>query len=332
VIDLGDQQADSPLAKTIAAAFVLPPNEISQPIQTELGWHLFEVTSLTPETVQAYDTVKDKVRDAVAQEKAVDAMYDASVQLEDQVAAGAPFPEVAKNVNAKLLTIDAIDHDGKDAKGADVADLPDRASFIKTAFATASGSDSGLKELANRQGYYVLKVDAVTPPKPKPFADVRGDVVAMWDKQARQNEAQALADKLLDQVKANAAMTALASQEKRASYAPLGPVTRFGEALQRGVLIPSELVSPEVLAHLFDAKVGEAFAAPVADGVVVARLKDIQTAQPTGDLAQGDAQLKSALQSSIASDLMEQLTHGFSSRYPVEVNNKVVDDMVAQAR
>src|SRR6185312_11103425 len=134
VVDLGDLSADSPLAKTIAAAFVMPPNEISQPIQTELGWHLFEVMSITPETVQAFDTVKDKVRDAVAQEKAVDAMYDASVQLEDQVASGTPFAEVAKNVNAKLVTIDAMDHDGKDPKGADVGDLPDRANFIKTAF------------------------------------------------------------------------------------------------------------------------------------------------------------------------------------------------------
>ena len=93
VIDLGDLTADSPLAKSLAAAFVLPPHEISQPTQTELGWHLFEVTALTPETVQAFETVKDKVRDALAQEKAVDAMYDASVQLEDQVAAGTTLPK-----------------------------------------------------------------------------------------------------------------------------------------------------------------------------------------------------------------------------------------------
>jgi len=29
---------------------------------------------------------------------------------------------------------------------------------------------------------------------------------------------------------------------------------------------------------------------------------------------------------------MEQLTRGLSTRYPVEVNNKIVNDMVAQAR
>jgi len=83
---------------------------------------------------------------------------------------------------------------------------------------------------------------------------------------------------------------------------------------------------------LFTTKVGDVFAAPVADGFVVAKVREIRAAAPTGDFAQAETQLKASLQQSIASDLMDQLTRGLSTRYPVEVNNKVVNDMVAQAR
>ena len=70
VVDMGDMTQDSPLAKTIAVVFVMPANEISPPVQTDLGWHLFEVTALTPEEVKNFDDVKEQVRTAVAADKA----------------------------------------------------------------------------------------------------------------------------------------------------------------------------------------------------------------------------------------------------------------------
>jgi peptidyl-prolyl cis-trans isomerase D len=331
VIDMGDLATDSPIAKTIAVAFVLPANEISPPVQTDLGWHLLEVTAITPETVKSFDDVKDAVRVAVAADKGVTAMYDASVQLEDQVAAGAPLPDAAKAVNGRLVTIQAMDRDGKTPFGAEIGDLFDRANFLRLAFSLQKGADSGLKETATRDGYYVVKVDDIMAPSPKPFADVKAQATLMWEKQQREAMAKDIAAKVRAQITPATALNTLEAGDKRLSYAQLGPVTRFGESPQQGAVVDTRRISPELLEPLFAAKVGDVVSAPVLDGIVVARLKEIRPAQ-TADPASGYGQMVDALKSSIGNDLMDQFTRAFGKRYAVEVNHTVVDDLVARAR
>ena len=330
VIDMGDLATDSPLAKTIAVVFVLPANEISPPVQTDLGWHLFEVTAITPENVQPFDTVKEQVRTALVADKGVTAMYDASVQLEDQVAAGASMEDAAKAVGGRHYVFE-LDRDGRTPFGADIANIPERQAFIRTAFTLQSGADSGLKETAARDGYYVLKVESITPPKPKPLGDVKAQATLMWEKQQREAMAREIADKAAAQITATTAMTSLETADKRLSYAPLGPVTRFGESPQQGAVVDTRRVSPEVLEPLFNAKVGDVITATVLDGVVIARLKEIRPAQST-DAASGYGQLVEGLKTAIGSDLMDQITRAFSKRYPVEVNTAIIDDMISRQR
>lgn len=330
VIDMGDLTQDSPLAKTIAVVFVLPANEISPPVQTDLGWHLFEVTAITPEEVKSFDEVKEQVRTALAADKGTTAMYDASVQLEDQVAAGASMEEAAKTVGGTLYTFD-MDRDGNMPLGAAIANIPDRQAFIRTAFSLQSGADSGLKETAGRDGYYVLKVESITPPKPKPLADVKAQATVMWEQQERAAAAKQIADAAAAKITASTALNTLEAADKRLSYGQLGPVTRFGEAPPAGSPIDMRRVSPELLEPLFKANVGDVFTAAVADGVVIARLKEIVPAQPNKPDS-GYAQLADSFKTAIGNDLMEEMSRAFAKRYPLEVNNTVVDDLIVRQR
>lgn len=330
VIDMGDMANDSPLAKTIAVVFVLPEHEISPPVQTDLGWHLFEVTALTPESVKEFDAVKDQVRATVAADKGTTAMYDASVQLEDQVSAGASMEEAAKAVGGQLFTFE-MDRDGLTPEGASIANIPDRQAFIRTAFGLQSGADSGLKETAGRDGYYVLKVNEIVPPHPKPMADVKAQVALMWEKQQREQAAKEIADKAAAEITASTPMNTLEAKDKRLSYAALGPVTRFGEAPQGARPVDAHRVSPELLDALFAAKPGDVVTVPVADGVVVARLKEVRPA-PANVAESGYSQLADSFKTAIGNDLMEEMSRAFGKRYPLEVNNTIVDDMISRQR
>ncbi len=330
LVDMGDLTQDSPLAKTIAVVFVLPANEISPPVQTDLGWHLFEVTAITPEEVKSFDEVKDQVRTAVAADKGTTAMYDASVRLEDQVSAGASMEEAAKTVGGTLYTFD-MDRDGNTPFGAPISNIPDRQAFIRTAFSLQTGADSGLKETATRDGYYVLKVEGITPPKPKPLAEVKAQATVMWEKQEREAAAKQIADAAVAKISASTALNTLEAADKRLSYSVLGPVTRFGESPPLGAPIDMRRVSPELLAPLFNAKVGDVVTAAVADGVVVARLKEIVPAQAAKPES-GYAQLADSFKTAIGNDLMEEMSRAFAKRYPLEVNNTVVDDLILRQR
>jgi peptidyl-prolyl cis-trans isomerase D len=327
VIDLGEMTHESPLVKTIGPAFDLAPHTISQPVETPLGWHLFEVKSVTAESVTPFEEAKDTIRKNIAEDKGVDAVYDASVQLEDLVASGTPLPDIAKTLGARLVEVESTDRDGTDPRGLAVNNLPDPKAFLGVAFATAEGKESRLMDLAARNGYYIVRVEKVIPPTPKPLLDVRSAVAAMWEKQAHAQQAQVIAAKVAAEIGPSTQMSSVEAKDKRFSYAPLGPVTRFGEGLQSGTVVDAARISPELMEKLFAAKIGDTVTAPVADGVVVARLREISLPKPGADLAE-EAQLTQAVRNAIGSDLINQITQAYATRYPVEVNQQVIDQMV----
>jgi parvulin-like peptidyl-prolyl isomerase len=47
------------------AVFSLKKGELSQPVRTEYGYHLIEVTDITPEAQVPYDQVKEKIRSSL---------------------------------------------------------------------------------------------------------------------------------------------------------------------------------------------------------------------------------------------------------------------------
>ena len=330
VIDLGALTATSPLVKTIGDAFKLPAHEISQPIQTPLGWHLFEVTSETAEHVDSFEAVKDAARKNIAADKAADAVYEASTRVEDAMAAGTPFADIAKSVGGHITTIEAVNQDGKDPKGANVPNEIDPKNFLATAFQTAEGKDSRLMDTPARDGYYAVHVEKVTPPTPKPIEELRPQIVALWEAEQRTALAEAEAAKLVANIGASTQLSALATADKRLSYAPLGPTTRFGTGLQSDHLIDAQRVSPDVLDRVFKAKPGDVFAAKVSSGMLIVRLKEIvessPEALPAGDLQQ----IELTLRNEIGSNLIDQMAKAFEDRYPAEMNQKIIDAMIAR--
>jgi peptidyl-prolyl cis-trans isomerase D len=326
-VDLEPMTHDSPLAKMIGAAYDTPVGTITQPVHTDLGWHLFEVKSITPEKTVPFESVVGQIRTAMAEDKGTDALYDASTQLDDGVASGTPLDELAKRVGGHLVQIDAVDQQGHDPQGKEPAGLIDNKRFVDTAFATPVGGTSKLMEIP--KGYYVLTVNAITPPKPKPLADVRKDVTELWEKETRTAAAHALATKLAKDAGPSTPLADLAPKTKGVSFAPLGPLTRFGEGLNAAHMIDSKRVSPELLEKLFTAKPGDVITANVANGTVVARLRDIIPPGDGEDTAKLRAQVANAVKEGIAQDLLAETSQALSERYPAKVNQKVIDHMAA---
>ncbi|MGA1237366.1 MAG: hypothetical protein ACO34E_10915, partial [Limisphaerales bacterium] len=83
-------------------------------------WHLFEVTAETSETVTPFEEVKEQIQQAMQEERGMDAVYEASVDVEDAIAGGTPLKEIAGFIGGKLIEVEAMDRDGKDPRGLDV--------------------------------------------------------------------------------------------------------------------------------------------------------------------------------------------------------------------
>ena len=70
--DLAEMDADTAKLGTLTkadlpegtedAVFALAEGEVSQPIESDLGWHVFRVTERKDEIVASFDQVKDGIR------------------------------------------------------------------------------------------------------------------------------------------------------------------------------------------------------------------------------------------------------------------------------
>jgi len=76
---------------------------------------------------------------------------------------------------------------------------------------------------------------------------------------------------------------------------------------------------------------GEVITAPVNEGVVVARLRDVQPPAAT-DLAKQEPELESNVRQGMANSLAAAVTQAFADRYPAQVNQAAVDSIVSTAR
>lgn len=331
-IDLGEHTKDSIIGKSMGAAYDLPLNEISPATQSDLGWHLFATTALTPAHETPFEEAQANIRKLLSEERGLDSLYRASTDVQDALAAGTPMTDIANNLGVPLVQMEAVDQSGKDPSGAQVPGIVDPQTFLMTAFSLPANGDSGLKDLPERDGYYVVKVESITPPAARPMEDVRAELTAMWLRDKALAEARKTADRVAAEAGASTDLSAMGTKDGKLSYASLAPVTRFGQPLDRFQTIDTGRLSGTMLAKLFSAKPGEVFTADTAQGVVVVRLKDIVSPQPIGPLALARNQIAGDLRNAVTGDIMDQMTAEFTHRYPVEVNNAVVDQIVKTAR
>ncbi len=327
-IDLGSLGANSPVARMMGDAYALPLQEISEPVQSDLGWHLFQITAETPEEIVPFDEVKDEVRQSMSEERSIDAVYEASVAVEDGVAGGTPLKEIAEFVGGDIIEIPELDRNGLDYSGEPVSEIFDRENFIAEAFAYPEGEASQLMDTPTRSGYYVLQIDKVTPPTPRPLDEVRDQVVNLWKTQTRAERAEKLAAELESDIGPSSSFSEIAASNPNVTYAPLGPITRFGEGLDVGYIVDSKRISPALLNELFSARTGTVVSAPVVDGFVIARVNQINTPAPEGDLAAKRFQLRTDVVNGMREDLSDQVVKAFALRYPVEINDEVINQLI----
>ncbi|MDE0800698.1 MAG: SurA N-terminal domain-containing protein [Rhodospirillaceae bacterium] len=326
-IDLGELKANDNLGFDLSAVFEQNELGISAPIQTGFGWHLFEVTALTSGSISAIPVVREDIIDFIVTDRSFDEMYEATIYLEDQLSAGVPMTEIAETPGYTRIYFKTLDREGRDATGAPLTFPIDQERIIRSSFSTDVGSESPLIESDDYA--YILRVNAVIEPAPKPYKRVELDVRVLWEEQARASATLATAKALLNDIGASTDLPALANNNDAIEFAKLGPITRFGDSLLVGSIIPARLVSPALMEILFQMKIGDAVEARVGNGHVIAKLKEILP--PNGpELAQVRDQVTGAVGSALANDLVTAFTRTVSEEFNVVLNREAIDQLIPQ--
>ncbi|MBL4721552.1 MAG: SurA N-terminal domain-containing protein [Alphaproteobacteria bacterium] len=315
-IELGAVTKDDLPGDLADAVFKLNNGETSGPLKGPFGTHVFRVTDVLTGTVKSFDEVRDILKQTIAADRAIDALYKLSNELDDSLGGGASLAEAAQALNIKLLRFDAIDSQGR-APGAtqatSVAGLPAGPGFLQTLFETLQGEDSALIE-SGENAFFVLRVDAITPSAVLPLDAVREKVVAAWRADERKKRAFDIAEGVLGAVAEGKTLTTLAL--------PYGfPVTTTKAFKRNGANAGSD-ISAGLVSDMFNLQTGEAAMGETGTGYAVAILKEIKA--PQNVKAEVDA-TKSAVLRGLSSDIIVQFNKALRDRHLVEVNQLVVN-------
>jgi peptidyl-prolyl cis-trans isomerase D len=300
------------------AAFSTEEGAITEPVQSPLGWHLVKVDTVNAGKTPDFDAVKDELRADLAMDKAVDSLVDLANTVDDQLASGASIADAAQQVGFDVREIEQISRQGNAPDGESVEDIPQSGEFLQTAFETEQGQQSLLKE-TDAGGYYVLRVDGITPEQVRPFEQVRDDVLSAWRADQRAEEAQKTAEHIAGKI-AEGATLAQFADDRGLSVQTTQPLTR-GDNRQAGP------VGRALAGQLFGIEQGDAVTAGVQDGVAVAQLKEIQAADPAEN-PDALVQLRERARQGLRSDVLASFANALRNRYDVQVNQQLLDQIL----
>lgn len=144
------------------AAFKLNAGEVTQPVQSPLGWHIMRVDEITPESVKPLAEVKDKLEKDIRLRGATKILADIREQFDDALGGGGKLEAAAEKVKLNVVAIGPVDAQGKNDKGAAVEGLPDDPEFLRRVFRQGKGEEGDLVDLKNH-GFFAVRVDTIAP-------------------------------------------------------------------------------------------------------------------------------------------------------------------------
>ncbi|HRY25463.1 MAG TPA: peptidyl-prolyl cis-trans isomerase [Geminicoccaceae bacterium] len=295
------------------AIFALGPDEVSEPVQSAFGWHLFRLIEVEPETVRSFEDARDEIRRDLALDRAIDQLPDLASALDDGIAAGESLEEAALAVGTTARRFQAIDAQGRDATGAPVEGGAPSPEILAAIFAAPLEETSLLEETPGGT-FYMFRVDASEPSRPRRLDEVRDDVAALW----RQEERQRLATERVEAIMADARSgrtleTIAAGLGDEVTLRRFGPIGRAADGSEAGL-------TPEAVEALFATDKGNLAREPVAtrNGSAILRTDAIMV--PEGD----QPELREQLTAALRNDVLIQYEAALRRRYPVEVNEAAI--------
>ncbi|MGY8959655.1 MAG: peptidyl-prolyl cis-trans isomerase, partial [Alphaproteobacteria bacterium] len=310
--DLPDDLAD--------AVFKLNTGETSPPIKGPFGTHIFRVTETLLESVKPLEEVRGDLQQVIAADRAIEALYKLSNELDDALGGGSTLREAASALNLKLKRFDAIDRQGR-APGADqtstVDGIPAGEGFLTVLFETPEGDDSNLVESGDN-AFFVLHVDSITTTAVLPLDSVRDKVVATWQAEQRKKHAFDIAEGVLGAVTNGKSLTTLAL--------PYGFPVKTTKAFKRNGANADTDIPAGLVSDMFNVKSGDAAMGESSTGYAVAILKEIKAPEDAKDVLEGT---RNDISRGMTSDIIVQFNKALRKRHLVEINQLAVNRLFA---
>jgi peptidyl-prolyl cis-trans isomerase D len=320
-VDLGSVTKDELPGAVAETAFQGEAGSVVGPAASPLGFHVIRIDGVTAGSLRTFEEVRDELTRELKRGQAIDSLVTLANEFDDTIAGGASLEEAAAALALPIQSIDAVDRSGRTPDGALVEGLEPREAILTEAYQLEPGLESLLIETGD-DGYFMVRVDGITPESERPLSEVRDSVIRRWKQEERARLAGELAEAI--QAKAAEGLTLEAAIEAVEKPEGMNLVVETTEGVARNERDQQKVPSPQFTSTLFQMEPEEVrtTVGPLAE--IVVRLSAIETPEPSEDQQALD-DLRAVTLGAMQNDLGAQLLQALREEQGVSVNRQQID-------
>lgn len=269
-LPLGVVAASDIPTETSGIVFSLAKGEVSAPVESGFGWHIFKVNKIIPEQLAEFETVKGELAERLKNEKAQEDIYKLSNDLQDALAGGLTLEQAAESISVPVTVYGPIDAAGKTPDGTKRLLPTGMETAVADIFQTEEGVTSDVHESSDH-AYFAFRVDSIIPERTRALDEIRGIVTQKWQEDEKAKRLETLAKETVEQLKS----TPIEEAAKTS-----GAELLSGQEMERTTthLESEHLLPPALTEQVFSLKRGETTDVyPMrSGGYIVAKLRSIQ--------------------------------------------------------
>ncbi|AGH48274.1 hypothetical protein G432_02735 [Sphingomonas sp. MM-1] len=278
--------AENASAAVADAVFAAAQGGVVGPIKADLGWYVVKVDAVNAKAERPLAAVRGEIAESLARQKRDEALSTMVGAIEDAIADGASFDDLAKERKLAIVTTPALLSDGRAPDQPEWKAPPELPLLLRSANQMGTDDDPVVETIGAGQRYALVAVSQVVPAAPAPLDKVRDEVVAAVRADRTAKQARAIADAILAKAKAGTPLADAIAQAPIKLPAPAKAGARQIELLR------NDRPAPPPLKLMFGMKKGEIrlIAAPNDAGWFLVQL---------GEIVPGDARNEPALVNSL---------------------------------
>ena len=230
------------------AAFSAAQGKVTAPTRSDFGWHIVRVDAVNRTPARSLAAARDEIAKQLGEQKRQEALADLVTRIEDALADGSSFEDVAKANRLSIQETAPVTAAGK----TDGGQLPpEPAPLLKTAFDMAEDEEPVVEALGQSGRFAIVAPARVIPAAPPPLAQIQDRVKADFIARRAADRARAVAASIVAKINAGTP-PAKAFSDAKVPLSALQPVNARRIEIAQGNEVPPPL------AMMFSMKKGTA--------------------------------------------------------------------------
>jgi peptidyl-prolyl cis-trans isomerase D len=320
LVDLGTVTKADIIDPAVAnAAFSLADGGVSGPVSGRFGTVILRVSKIEPSTTKPFTEVESDLKRDIATERAKAEVNKIRDKIDEEFGGGAQLEEIAKKLNLKLRTIEAVDRSGRTPQGEQVSDLPPGVDVINSAFNAEIGNENDPLQLEGG-GFVWYDVTDIIPSRERKLDEIKDQVEARFREDEIIKRINAKTTEIIDKLKSGTSLAEVAATDG------LTVESKSGLKRQGGAELPPRVTS-EVFRTAKDG-VGSAEGQKATERIIF-RVTDIKV--PTFDANSTDVKrLTDRLKGAYNDELLGQYVSRLENDLGTDINQAAIAQAIGR--